>query len=58
MADEKKEVKKENGYEIKQIVTGTDTAIGKVGSEEAFTEQGLLLEIINKLDRVEKALLE
>lgn len=54
---EEKVKEKKDGYEIKQIVTGTDTAIGKVGSEEAFTEQGLLLEIINKLDRVEKALI-
>ena len=55
MTDEKVEkVKEKNGYEIKQIVTGTDTAIGKVGSEEAFTEQGLLLEIINKLDKIDK----
>ena len=55
MTDEKVEkVKEKNGYEIKQIVTGTDTAIGKVGSEEAFTEQGLLLEILNKLDKIDK----
>lgn len=54
MTEEKKEKKEK--YILKEVVTQTDTAIGTVDSEEVFTEKGLLLEILNKLDRIEKAL--
>jgi hypothetical protein len=54
MPEEK--VKEKDAYVLKEIVTGTDLAIGKSDSEEAFTEKGILLEILNKLDRIEKAI--
>jgi len=57
MPEEKKEVKKsEDTYVLKEVVTQTDTGIGLAGSEEVFTEKGLLLEILNKLDRIERAI--
>jgi len=59
MTGEKKEVKevvKTDKYLLKEVVTQTDTAIGKSDSEEVFTEKGLLVEILNKLDRIEIAL--
>jgi hypothetical protein len=37
------------------VVTQTDTAIGTTDSEEVFSDKGLLVEILNKLDRIEKA---
>ena len=52
----KEEVKKEDTYVLKEVVTGTDLAIGKSNSEEVFTDKGLLVEILNKLDRIEKAI--
>lgn len=54
---ETKEVKKVNDkYILKEVVTGTDMAIGKSDSEEVFTDKGLLVEILNKLDRIETLL--
>jgi len=41
-------------YILKEVVTQKDTAIGIEGNDEVFTEQGLLLEILNKLDKIEK----
>ena len=44
-------------YILKQIATRTDTAIKlNDGSNEVFTEKELLLEILNKLDQIEKSL--
>lgn len=59
MVEEKTEKKKEeskDNYVMKEVITQTDTGIGKKDDEGVFTEKGLLLEIINKLDRIEKAL--
>jgi len=53
MTDEKVEVKAKETYVLKEVVTQTDTAIGKSDSEEVFSEKGLLVEILNKLDRIE-----
>jgi len=53
---EEKETKKET-YDLKEVVTATDTGIGFVGKEEVFSDKGLLLEILNKLDRIEKAVI-
>lgn len=58
MAEEKVEkvIKPKEKYILKQIVTQTDTAIGlNDESEEVFTEKGLLVEILNKLDKIERA---
>lgn len=56
---EKKEEKKEEinePYVLKEVVTQRDVGIGKNdGSDGVFTEKGLLLEILNKLDKIEKA---
>ena len=51
---EKKESK--NKYVLKEITVQTDTAIGEEGTDEVFTDKGILLEILNKLDKLEKAI--
>ena len=54
MTEEKKE--KLNRYVLKPVFSQTDTGIGlSDDTEDVFTEKGLLLEILNKLDRIEKA---
>jgi|AntAceMinimDraft_4_1070372.scaffolds.fasta_scaffold03760_16 hypothetical protein len=58
MTDEKVEVKAKETYVLKEVVTQTDTAIGKSDSEEVFSEKGLLVEILNKLDRIEVAIMQ
>lgn len=55
MPEEKKE--KKDSYVLKEIVTQTDIAIGKSDSDTAFNDKELLLEILNKLDRIEKAII-
>ena len=57
MTDEEKKKPTKATYVIKEIVTQTDTAIGVEGTEEVFSDKGLLLEILNKLDRIEKAII-
>ena len=52
-----KEIKEKDAYILKEVITGTDIAIGKSDSEEALTDKGILLEILNKLDRIEKAII-
>lgn len=44
-----------DNYEIKEVITQTDQGIGKTGDEGVFTDKGLLLELLNKIDRIEKA---
>ena len=60
MVEEEKEVKKviksKDKYVLKEVVVQTDTAIGLSDSEEVFTDKGLLLEILNKLDKIERAI--
>lgn len=54
-----KEVKKEakkDLYVLKEVITQTDTAVGRTDSEDVFTDKGILIEILNRLDRIEKAL--
>jgi hypothetical protein len=51
---EEKEVKKDK-YVLKEVVVQKDIAVGVEGTDEVFTEKGLLIEILNKLDRIEKA---
>jgi len=43
-------------YILKEVITQKDIGIGEDGNDEVFSEQGLLLEILNKLDRIEKAI--
>lgn len=55
--DSKKIVKPKEKYVLKEVVTQTDVAIGLSDNEEqVFNEKELLLEILNKLDRIEKAI--
>lgn len=42
-------------YVLKEVVVQTDTGIGEEGTDEVLTEKGILLEILNKLDKIEKA---
>ncbi len=57
MADKKEEIKSKDKYVMKEITVQTDLAIGVEGTEEVFTDRGILLEILNKLDRIEKAVI-
>lgn len=43
-------------YVLKEVVVQKDTAIGLVDDDEVFTDKGILLEILNTLDRIEKKL--
>ena len=59
MTEEKiEEVKQKDSYVLKEVVTQTDIAVGKSDSEEVFSEKGLLVEILNKIDRIEKAIMQ
>jgi hypothetical protein len=40
---------------LKEVVTETGISVGIDGSDEVFSDKGLLVEILNKLDRIEKA---
>ena len=52
------EAKKEvtERYSITEIVTQTDTAVKDNLTGDVFTEKGLILELLNKIDRLEKAI--
>jgi len=53
--EESKEVK--NRYVLTEVITQKEIAIqDSTNPEEVFTDKGLLLEILNKLDKIEKAL--
>ncbi len=66
MVDEKVEVSKEveevkkpevkDRYELTEIVTETGQAIKDNNTEKIFTQDGLLVEILNKLDKIERAI--
>ncbi|UCD20925.1 MAG: hypothetical protein JSW08_00035 [archaeon] len=49
--EEKKKVKEK--YSLGKVITGTAPAILKDG--KAITEQEVLIELLNKLDKIEKA---
>lgn len=67
MVDEKTEVSKEEvkevkkpkeskeRYELTEIVTETGIAVKDNNTEKIFTQDALLVEILNKLNKVEKA---
>lgn len=56
MVEEDKKVKPKEKYVLKNVVTQTDVAIGLSEDEEqVFNDKELLLEILNKLDKIEKA---
>lgn len=58
MTDEKKvPEKKEDKYVLKEIITATDVGIGLKDEEGIFTDKGILVELLNKLDRIEKYIL-
>ena len=59
MAEAKKaeEVTHPERYVMTEIAIQKDIAIMDTKTEDVFTEKGLLLEIMNKLDRIEKALI-
>jgi hypothetical protein len=56
MAEEKKVKEEKEKYILKEIIVQKDTAIGEEGNDEVFTDKGILLEILNKLDRIEKSI--
>jgi hypothetical protein len=59
MVEEVKEVKKvkvSDKYVLKEVIVQKDIGIGLADDEEVFTDKGLLLEILNKLDRIERAI--
>jgi hypothetical protein len=44
-------------YVLKEVVTQTDVAIGKSDNNNAFDIKEALVEILNKLDRMEREIL-
>ncbi len=68
MVDEKKEVevskevkepeKPKERYELTEIVTETGIAVKDNDTEKVFTQEGLLVEVLNKLDKVERAIFQ
>lgn len=58
MVKEEIEKKIKDKYVLKEVTVQTDTAIGIADTNEIFSnDRALLLEILNKLDRIEKALI-
>ena len=57
MEKEKKEEKKEDKYIIKQVVKDVDFVIGNTNTDETMDDKLVLLKILNKIDRIEKAVL-
>ncbi len=53
--EEEEEEKSKGRYILKEVVTQKDTAIGDSSNDNVFTDKGILLEILNKLDKIEKA---
>lgn len=53
----KKLKKKKETYILKEVVTQKDIGIGKLDNDEIFTDKDILLEILNKLDKIEKGIL-
>lgn len=45
-------------YEITEIVTETGVAIKDNNTEKIFTQDGILVEILNKLDKIERAIFQ
>lgn len=63
MAEEKTEVSKEEvkkeskeRYEVAQVVTETGLAIKDNNTEKVFTQEDLFAEVLNKLDKIERAI--
>lgn len=53
--NKEEEEKSKGRYILKEVVTQKDTAIGDSSNDNVFTDKGILLEILNKLDKIEKA---
>ncbi len=54
---EKKEVPKvEDRYELTEVVTQTGIAVKDNDTEKIFTQDDLLVEILNKIDKLERAM--
>ncbi len=69
MVDEKVEVSKEvkepekpkeekERYEVTEVVTQTGLAIKDNNTENIFTEDGFKVEVLNKLDKIERAIFQ
>lgn len=56
MPEEKKKEAEKEKYSLKEIPTQTDTVIvsSDMKEDEFFTDKGILIEILNKLDKIEK----
>lgn len=52
---EKEKKETTDKYILKEFTVQKDISIGKIDDEEIFTDKGILLEILNKIDRIEKA---
>ena len=51
------EVKPKEKYVLKEVITQTYVAVGVEGTEQVFNDKGILVEILNKLERIERAVL-
>lgn len=68
MVDEKAEVSKEvkepekpevkERYELAEVVTQTGIAVKDNNTEKVFTQEELFVEVLNKLDKVERAIFQ
>ncbi len=66
MVDEKNEISKESEkpegekerYELAEIVTQTGIAVKDNNTEKVFTQEDLFVEVLNKLDKVERAIFQ
>lgn len=53
-----KEIKEsKQKYVLKEVVTATDVGIGKSDANTILSDKELLVEILNKLDRMEREIL-
>ena len=50
-------IEEKQKYVLKEVVTQMDVAIGKSDSNTVLTDKELLVEILNKLDRMEREIL-
>jgi hypothetical protein len=49
-----KEPEEEGRYSLKEVTTKTDYFVEDTKTKKVFTEKGLLIEILNKLDKIEQ----
>jgi len=57
MAEQEKKTEIKDKYVLKEVITQTAQAIGDADNEEALNDKQVLLEILNTLNRIEKAVI-